>query len=118
VYNSTALNIPKYNQERDEFGYDNDNEGLLYIQSNNHDDFIEEFKKILEERIGLMKIGRPVRNWTVEEEQKRIEEWRLDTVTERDEIYNNPELYAKALEELEKRKARNIEALRACGIVI
>jgi hypothetical protein len=39
-------------------------------------------------------------------------------VTDRDEIYNNPELYAKALEELQKRKARNIEALRACGIVI
>jgi tetratricopeptide (TPR) repeat protein len=117
-FESPMLNLPEYDEQNDDFGYDDHNEGLLYIQSNNHDDFIEEFKKILDERIELMKMGRAVRNWTVEEEQKRIEEWRIHTVTDRDEIYNNPELYAKALEELQKRKARNIEALRACGIVI
>jgi hypothetical protein len=90
------------------------NEGLLLIKTNNQDDFIERKQKELDMIEYNKKMGRgPIPSKRVFE---LIEEGRIEQITKRDNIYNNPELYKKALSELEKRKVANTATLRSYGL--
>lgn len=114
VYNSTSLNVPEYDEDYG-FGYMDENEGLLYIQTDNHDDLVEKFNEILSITAKAIQNGQPgYRPYEIE--KKFIEEWRIHTVTDRDKIYNTPALYEKALAELDRRKKANTETLRSYGL--
>jgi hypothetical protein len=90
------------------------NEGLLLIKTDNHDDFIERKQKKLDMIEYNKKMGRgPIPSENIAE---LFEERRIERIRKRDNIYNNPELYKKALSELEKRKAANIATLRSYGL--
>ncbi len=91
-------------------------EFLLYIKTDNHDDFIELCEKMIAEKMKAVEAG--YYNTTIEKVRKLEEEWRLNTIARRDRIYNDPELYAETLEKLECRRIANQEALRALGLKI
>lgn len=121
MFESPVFGIPEYNMEKDAFVPENDpeNEGLLYIQADNHDDLKREMKKLLENKLkGFDNGAYRLFNITSEELQKGIEEDRCNTIKRRDRIYNNPIAYARALEELQRRKVVNLEVLKNCGLDI
>lgn len=105
----------QYEEERGDFGCGSD-EGLLYIKTNNHDDFIEETEKRFSEYIELLRSGNA--QFSIDIARKDFEEGRDERRMARDDIYNDPYLYEKALEELERRRVDNTEALRLLGLEI
>ena len=118
VYNSTSLNVQEYD-ENYSFGYEDDNEdhneSLLYIQTDNHDDLVQKYNEMLAVTAKAIENGKSgYRPYEIE--KKAYEEWRVRTVTRRDNIYNTPKLYEKIMEELERRKKANTETLRSYGI--
>ncbi len=119
VFGAPDLDIPVYDSEKYAFVPTNRpyNEGLLYIRTNNHDDLREKFAKILAKEIKEIEVG-IIDYSTCEEMREGIENWRLETIEQRDKIYHDPVAYARALQELERRKSVNTEALRGYGIDI
>ncbi len=118
VYNSTSLYMSKYDEDYT-FGYEDDNEdcneSLLYIQTDNHDNLVQKFNELLAVTAKAIENGKSgYRPYEIE--KKAYEEWRVRTVTRRDNIYNTPKLYEKIMEELERRKKANTETLRSYGI--
>lgn len=118
VFNSTLLNVTKYD-ENYRFGYEDDNEdhneSLLYIQTDNHDDLVQKYNDMLAVIAKAIENGKSgYRSYEIE--KKAYEEWRLRTVTRRDNIYNTPALYKKVLVELDRRKEENTETLRSYGV--
>lgn len=91
-------------------------EGLLYIKIDDHSDMTKEIQKSLTLQNEFIKDNKSSVSFDnlcrIYEEQRKV------TVEKRDSIYNVPELYKKVLDELERRKRINIEALRAYGINI
>ena len=118
VYNSTSLNVQEYD-ENYRFGYDDDNEddneSLLYIQTDNHDDLVLKYNEMLDVTAKAIENGKPGYG-PYEVEKKAYEEWRVETITRRDSIYNTPALCKKVLAELERRKKVNMETLRSYGV--
>ncbi len=101
--------------EAHEFG-----ESLLQIQTDNHDDFVDKFRKMYAEIVEGLQLGSgSVMKWVSPEiAKKELEEWRSSVITARDKVYQNPELHKRILEELQKRKERNLAGLRACGLKV
>ena len=91
-------------------------EGLLYIKTDNHDDFIERYRERLSIKKVLIEKGRSL--WKYEDYVKTLEEGRIERIKKRDAIYQNPEIYEKAQIELQKRKESNIKILRSYGLEI
>lgn len=116
MFHSALIFPPEYQKDRDGFCCGEFDEGLLYIKTNNHDDFIEEYQKKLAKEMEAIEKGESL--WSSDKIRGILEEGRLEKVLKRDEIYNNPEIYAKALVELEQRKATNIESLRSYGLEV
>ena len=118
VYNSTSLNVQEYD-ENYRFGYEDDNEdyneSLLYIQTDNHDDLVQKYNEMLAVTAKAIENGKSGYR-SYEMEKKAYEEWRVRTVTGRDNIYNTPALYKKVLVELDRRKKANTETVRSYGI--
>ena len=110
--------IPVYDRGKDVFEPTNmyENEGLLFIQADNHDDLREMTAEILSGFKIKIESGREVDSY--EEIKEGVEKWRIKTIKRRDKIYNDPVIYARALKELKQRKAANLEALRASGLDI
>ena len=91
-------------------------EDLLYIKTDNHDDFIERYRERLSIEKVLIEKGRSP--WKYEDKVKSLEERRIRRIKKRDAIYQNPEIYEKAQIELQKRKESNIKILRSYGLEI
>ncbi len=92
-------------------------EGLLLIKTNNRDDGVARIERTIAEISQQMKEG--VMGGTqkdFEEMCKKVRSGGLKQITLRDKILNDPELYAKVLSELERRKAANIVLLRSYGL--
>lgn len=106
---------PKYNEEEGKFE-DGSSEGLWFIKINRHNDLIETVREQIDREI--RKFKRLNVSFIPDNMRKRMEEWRIEVVTRRDKIYNNPKVYAAALEELEQRKLANIERIRSYGLDI
>lgn len=86
----------------------------LYIKTDNHDDLINICKAEIEEVIKAIESGHS--SWSVEKVCELKEKSRMRTVINRDKIYDNPELYARELEELERCREVKQVALRSCGL--
>ena len=102
-----------------QFGFNEENEGLLYIKTNNRDDFKEQAKRACEERYELCTSD--ITGLTLDDYEpycKETEEWRIKKVRIRDRILDTPEIYKNAMAELERRKNANIETLRSYGLDI
>lgn len=114
-FHGGLITPPKYNENDDDFGNEYE-EGLLLIKTNNHDDFIEIVRESIDREIRKYKrLNVP---FVPDNMRKHSEEWRIEVVTRRDKIYENPSIYTAALEELERRKCANIEILRSYGLDI
>ena len=113
-YNLAHFGVPEYDEVQQAFSPTAYEDGLLLIQMNHHDDFKEKFQKKLEKDYEAIEKGELT--WSREQAWEDHEAYRLEIVTHRDRIYNNPELYKKALEELKRRKAANQEVLRGYGL--
>ena len=106
---------PEYNENDGDFGNEYE-EGLLFIKTNNHDDLIEKVRESID--IEIKRYKRQNIPFVPDNMRKHSEEWRIEVVTRRDKIYENPSIYTAALEELERRKCANIESLRSYGLDI
>ena len=91
-------------------------DSLALIMSDNHDDFNDVFQEkmnIVKEQIQLKKIGT-----TYEEEYKS---WSVaiftNIVEARDKVYQDKQLYSKAITEAERRKCANLEYLRSMKVI-
>ncbi|MDE5863086.1 MAG: hypothetical protein K2K56_04590 [Lachnospiraceae bacterium] len=103
---------PEYNENDGSFSNDYE-EGLLLIKTNSHDDFVENVRESIDREIKKYNV-----QFNPDRMRKDLEEWRIEVITNRDKIYNNPKIYTAALEELERRKHANIETLRSYGLNI
>jgi hypothetical protein len=88
---------------------------LILIKANNHDTFMPKFQEELDRRIKQIEIG------LSGESPDRAHELLYDSIDvsiaqARDKVYNDPDLYAKALIEIERRKIANLEMLRSYGV--
>lgn len=94
------------------FGDEDYNEGLILIKVKNRDNGIKrgyEYSKIITNWRGIPRS---------KEENKRIEEVRLNRIAIRDRILDTLEIYTEALGELERRKNANTKLLRNYGLNI
>lgn len=97
-------------------------DSLILIKCNDHDDFLGVLETYLKRQyncdqyVHLKLWGEPEFDSWEEYKEKNYEDYYECIVTwtagERDQIYNDPELYQAALKELERRKAANIVVLR------
>ena len=87
----------------------------MYIQTDNHDDLVLKYNEMLDVTAKAIENGKPGYG-PYEVEKKAYEEWRVETITRRDSIYNTPALCKKVLAELERRKKVNMETLRSYGV--
>ena len=112
VYHSPIINIIS-----DEYDRECRNEGLLYFKIDDHSDMIQEFNK---SNISYKKRNKNKRNF--DSEFKRYcdsgEEYRMELISKRDAIYNDPVVYQQVMEELERRRQANIEKLKSYGLFL
>ena len=117
-FNAGMMNFGEYHEENGEYEENDEQEDLLFIQTDNHDDLKYKFDlKYLEAVKKIESRTRPESEDWKEKKRKRLEEWRLRRISKRDYIYNHPKVHQALLEELEERKTRNTEALRSCGLL-
>lgn len=88
-------------------------EGLLMVKTNYRDDGIKE----MEEDLASLFIFRDdVTQQEIDQRRKEYETYRVEQIAIRDEMIDNPELNKRVLDELERRKAANIERLKEFGL--
>ena len=105
-----------FNREEGEINISECTEALMYIQTDYHGDLTEKYQKMLERKIILHEGGDSIsdeRRKVLKENYKKARE---ETLSILNRIYENPEMHKAALEELKKRKERNVEALRSYGL--
>ncbi len=109
----------KYGWTDDSFGYNYENEGMLYIKTKSNDDFKIQTERACKRELDSIKKGE-VRSSMEDYNNfcKRMEERRIEKIQIRDRILNTPEIYSNAVKELEERKMENIQMLNNCGITI
>lgn len=107
----------KYGWNDVDFGYNENNEGLLYIKTRHQEDFVEKTLKRCENQYkGFRKSGFNYTEEEYEEKYKRAKANCIKKAEIRDRILNTPEIYENAMKELERRKKANIETLRSYGL--
>ena len=95
------------------------NESLIYILTNNQNDFMDRYNWACRER--YLETVSPKTGYTMDSYEpycERVNNIRLNKIKVRDKILNTPELYDSVMIELEKRKAYNTEVLRSYGLDI
>ncbi len=94
-------------------------DSLVLIKADNHDDFQDVIQKYMkDEREGIEKglIGGGMKEY--ERFCNIIQELYMDhMVLARDAIYNDSELYAKAVAEADRRREANLEFLKQCKVI-
>lgn len=91
-------------------------DSLLLVKTNNHDDFLDIFEK--QSSVMLKCFGNNPNDKDYLQIRKEYYKSIVEEIAQaRDRVYDNPELYAKAMEELERRKQVNIETLKSYGII-
>lgn len=109
VYSTIVCILP---DETADFG---NNEGLLYFKIDDHSDMTREFKKALEVTKKFIKKDRHYDS-ILAMRCADSEEYRMELISKRDVIYNDPVVYQQVMEELERRRQANIEKLQAYGL--
>ncbi len=91
-------------------------DSLALIMADNHDDFQDVFQReILQLKQAMETVGI---GGTYEENYELLYQGIIKEIAgSRDEIYNDAELYKKALEEAERRKQANLELLREAKVI-
>ena len=110
VYHSPIINIIS-----DEYDRECRNEGLLYFKIDDHSDMIREFSKSLEVTKKMIKKDRHYDS-VLAMRCVDSEEYRMELISKRDAIYNDPVVYQQVMAELERRKQFNIEKLKSYGL--
>jgi hypothetical protein len=93
------------------------NDSLIFFKAGNHDTFEDVFNQSLQERFDMIAKGQM--GGTEKEAYDRLYDGIITSIAHsRDKVYADPELYNKALEEIEKRNIDNLETLRSYGVKI
>ncbi|MDR0841566.1 MAG: hypothetical protein LBN26_09350 [Christensenellaceae bacterium] len=96
----------------EKFKYDS----LLLIKADNHETFMKEFQKHLDDAMGRVERGESGGDY--KQHYDLIYDGVVATIAgSRDKVYNDPELYAAALAELERRKIANTQTLKEWGVI-
>lgn len=91
-------------------------DSLVLIKANNHDDFQDLFEKELD--IAKKDLEDGTIGGTFDEQYDLLYNGIISLIPKsRDAVYNDPELYAKAIKEAEKRKEKNIEILKEYKVI-
>jgi len=92
------------------------NDALVLIKADNHDDFTNIIQKELD-RCKKMIEQKQMGGTYEEQENLLYRAINVAIVESRDKIYENPELYAEALKEIERRKQKNLQILREYKVI-
>jgi hypothetical protein len=108
----------KYRIDMIRFAHKFSNDSLLLIKANNHNTFTEEFLENLDKHIRMQE-SNGIR--FDDELYKKQYNGFYDSIVEkiaksRDKVYSDPELYAQAIAEMERRKIVNLEVIRSYGV--
>ena len=95
------------------------NDALVLIQAENHDDFEDFFHKCLDFDMKTRKeLTGTIEEGYYEAEYDLMYDGIIESIAKaRDIVYNNPKLYAEALEELKRRKEANLATLKRNGVI-
>jgi hypothetical protein len=90
-------------------------DSLLLIKTDNHETFMKEFQESLDSDIKRLEKGEIGGDYN--STYKALYYGLITAIADsRDKVYNAPELYAKAIAELERREKANLETLRSYGL--
>ena len=104
---------PDMIRDADRFAEDS----LILIKANNQDSLIKEFQERLTFHLEQVEIGEMGGDYDYHYES--LYDGYIRTIAEpRDRVYNDPELYAKALAEIDRRAAANLEVLKSYGLPV
>ena len=92
-------------------------DSLILIKANNHDTFMSELHESVARDLKGLKEGKAGDDYDSTYELF-YRAFITFTAEPRDRVYNDPELYAKALAEIERRAAANLEVLKSYGLPI
>lgn len=93
-----------------------ENDALVLIKVENHDDFTALFQKLLDERMKMVEAK--TMGGTYEYHYNMLHRSIIEGIAEsRDKVYNDPELYARAMKEIERRKEANLKYLHEIGVI-
>ncbi|MCI8669104.1 MAG: hypothetical protein HFI34_06230 [Lachnospiraceae bacterium] len=91
-------------------------DSLLLIKTNNHDSFMGFFEKALSERLESAKKGECGGDYDYH--YRSLYDGIIKNVAQpRDKVYNDEKLYARVMEELERRKEQNLKILQSHGVI-
>lgn len=91
-------------------------DSLALIKANNHDDFQELFERAIEYTKKALEAGEI--GGTFQEQYDLLYDGIIVSIPKsRDIVYNDPELYKKAIEEADRRKEKNLEFLRGYKLI-
>ena len=119
IFRGSRLIIKRYDEEKGMFKESVENEGFLYILTDNHTDLKEEYEAELARIINHMEFESASEKMKmIVFEKKLSEKSRIEQLQRRDYIYTHEEVHKKVLDLLEERKENNLEKLRSCGLNI
>jgi hypothetical protein len=114
-YNAAITFYIKYRIDMIRYAENFSTDSLLLIVANNHNDFMSEFQKALDRNVELIAKGES--GETHEKAYRNLYHGLVETIAgSRDKVYNDPELYARAIAEMERRKPVNLEVIRSYGL--
>ena len=118
-FKTSTLNVYDVDEFEEARYWSDDNEGLLLIKIDNNADYVEGMKKYYDKENKLIKErkNKQVQDYH-ENEFKEANEYWIRKIATCSKILNEPKLKTKAITELERRKAVNIELLRSLGLII
>ncbi|MCI8669103.1 MAG: hypothetical protein HFI34_06225 [Lachnospiraceae bacterium] len=91
-------------------------DSILLIQADNHEDFMAFFEKKLAETMEAVKRGDGGGDY--EYHYKMLYHSIIQCIAEpRDKVYSDEKLYARVMEELERRKEQNLKILQSHGVI-
>ena len=93
------------------------NDSILLLKVNNHDDFMDVFNEICNKLIKQFNNNPNDPNY-MKTKSVYYDAIIVNIAMARDKVYNNPELYEKAMKELQCRKKINIQILQSYGFHI
>lgn len=93
------------------------NDALVLIKAKNHDDFQDVYQRELD-RVKVMFAAGEIGGTLKEQQDLLYDSIINNVVNSRDQVYADQQLYAKVIEQLNKRKETNLRILKDYGVII
>lgn len=108
----------KYNIDLIRRSHEFRGDSLIFILADNHDDFKEYFSELCNQEYMKIENGDVGKGYTKELAYSGLYQGiMVDVIQSRDKVFNDPDLYKKAMEEANRRKEQNLKILRELKVI-